>query len=106
MIPSTQTNLTLLVGTTKGAFLIYGGNDRSDWAIRGPYCDGWPINHVIGDAETGTLSGPPPHEGTVRRVSITRHKHGIDKIYYRGAKAIALIAFIFKLVGTRETKPR
>ncbi len=47
--------MTLLVGTTKGAFLISGGIDRSGWAIQGPYCDGWPINHVIGDPETGTI---------------------------------------------------
>ena len=45
----------LLVGTTKGAFLISGGNDRGGWAVQGPYCDGWPINHIIGDPETGTL---------------------------------------------------
>ena len=50
-----STRITLLVGTTKGAFLISDGNDRSGWAIQGPYCDGWPINHVIGDPETGTL---------------------------------------------------
>ncbi len=49
------TRTTLLIGTTKGAFLLSGGNDRSGWAIRGPYCDGWPINHMIGDPETGTL---------------------------------------------------
>src|SRR5437762_10628718 len=55
LINSTRTNLTLLVGTTKGAFLICGGNDRSGWAIQGPYCDGWPINHVIGDPETGVI---------------------------------------------------
>ena len=47
--------LSLLVGTTKGAFLICGDNDRRGWAIKGPYCDGWPINHVIGDPETGTI---------------------------------------------------
>jgi photosystem II stability/assembly factor-like uncharacterized protein len=47
--------LTVLVGTTKGAFLISGGEDRSGWAVTGPFCDGWPINHVIGDPETGTL---------------------------------------------------
>ncbi len=50
-----STRTTLLVGTTKGAFLIAGGNDRSGWAVEGPYCEGWPINHVIGDPETGTL---------------------------------------------------
>lgn len=47
--------LTVLVGTTKGVFLIAGGADRSGWKVRGPFCDGWPINHVIGDARTGTL---------------------------------------------------
>ena len=50
-----STRMTLLVGTTKGAFLICGANDRRGWAIKGPYCDGWPINHVIGDPETGTI---------------------------------------------------
>ncbi len=47
--------ITILVGTTKGAFLISGGSDRSGWTVTGPHCDGWPINHVIGDAATGTL---------------------------------------------------
>lgn len=47
--------VTVLVGTTKGVFLITGNAAREDWAIRGPYCDGWPINHVIGDPQTGTL---------------------------------------------------
>lgn len=45
----------VLVGTTKGAFLLDGGNDRTGWTVGGPYCDGWAINHVIGDPETGTL---------------------------------------------------
>ncbi|OSP54582.1 sialidase family protein [Pseudoruegeria sp. SK021] len=47
--------LTLLVGTTKGAFLVAGDGDRSGWAVRGPFCDGWPINHLIGDPATGTI---------------------------------------------------
>ena len=51
----TDGTVTVLVGTTKGAFLVSGGSDRSDWKVRGPFCDGWPINHVIGDPETGTL---------------------------------------------------
>ena len=42
-------------GTTKGAFLISGGSDRSGWTVTGPHCDGWPINHVVGDPETGTI---------------------------------------------------
>lgn len=46
--------ISLLLGTTKGAFVI-DSHDRRDWRLRGPFCDGWPINHVIGDADTGTL---------------------------------------------------
>lgn len=48
-------DLTLLVGTTKGAFLISGGPDRSGWTVSGPFCDGWVINHMIGDPETGEI---------------------------------------------------
>ncbi len=48
-------DLEILVGTTKGAFLIAGGRERSGWAVRGPFCDGWPVNHVTGDPETGTI---------------------------------------------------
>ena len=47
--------ITVLVGTTKGAFLLDGGADRASWHLRGPFCDGWPINHVIGDPATGTI---------------------------------------------------
>ena len=45
--------LTLLVGTTKGAFLI--AEAGAGWTVRGPFCDGWPVNHVIGDPETGMI---------------------------------------------------
>jgi photosystem II stability/assembly factor-like uncharacterized protein len=47
--------ITLLVGTTKGLFIVSGGPGRSGWATRGPFCDGWTINHATGDAATGTL---------------------------------------------------
>lgn len=46
---------TILVGTTKGAFLVAGDADRSKWTVRGPFCNGWPINHIIGDAQTGQI---------------------------------------------------
>jgi hypothetical protein len=51
----TSKDLTVLVGTTKGAFLISGGADRKGWAVSGPLCDGWPINHIVGDPATGHL---------------------------------------------------
>ena len=47
--------LQLLVGTAKGAFVIDGDPARRTWSVRGPFCDGWPINHVVGDPATGTI---------------------------------------------------
>ena len=47
--------VTVLVGTTKGVFLIDGGTGRSGWKVRGPFCNGWPINHVVGDPASGTI---------------------------------------------------
>ncbi|MGC5585146.1 exo-alpha-sialidase [Ornithinimicrobium sp. W1665] len=45
----------LLVGTTKGAFVLDGDAARTSWAVRGPYCGGWAINHVVGDPATGSV---------------------------------------------------
>jgi hypothetical protein len=42
----------LLVGTTKGLFILTEGGGR--WRVSGPFCDGWPINHAITDA-TGAI---------------------------------------------------
>ncbi len=50
-----STNMKLLLGTTKGAFLLHGENDRTEWQVTGPYCNGWCINHVIGDPASGTI---------------------------------------------------
>ena len=61
-----STRMTLLVGTTKGAFLISDDNDRRGWVIQGPYCDGWPINHVIGDPETGVIWAGVAANGTAQ----------------------------------------
>jgi photosystem II stability/assembly factor-like uncharacterized protein len=45
----------LLVGTTKGAFILSGDDARSAWQVSGPHCGLWPINHVVGDPKTGAL---------------------------------------------------
>lgn len=50
-----MSDVTILVGTTKGVFLIDGTADRSKWRVRGPFCSGWPINHVVGDPKTGMI---------------------------------------------------
>ena len=48
-------DVTILVGTTKGVFLIGSDTQRIHWDIEGPHCDLWPINHVIGDRASGYL---------------------------------------------------
>ena len=45
----------LLLGTRKGAFILESDARRRDWALRGPYCDAWPINHVVADPATGAI---------------------------------------------------
>jgi hypothetical protein len=45
----------LLVGTTKGAFILTASSDRTEWDVSGPHCDGWPINHMTGDPDDGTI---------------------------------------------------
>jgi hypothetical protein len=45
----------ILVGTTKGVFVLTDDPNGGGWNISGPHCDLWPINHVIGDPATGHL---------------------------------------------------
>src|SRR2546430_15025408 len=44
----------LLIGTRKGAFLMES-EDRRDWSLRGPFCEGWPVYHTVRDASTGAI---------------------------------------------------
>ena len=46
---------TILLGTTKGAFILEDADGSGRPALRGPFCDGWPINHVLGDPRTGRI---------------------------------------------------
>lgn len=48
-------HLHILVGTKKGVFIYDGDINRKNWSRRGPYCETWPINHVIGDQTNGTI---------------------------------------------------
>ncbi len=50
-----RNGVTILVGTTKGAFLISADGSREIWTVDGPHCEGWPINHMVADPATGTL---------------------------------------------------
>ena len=46
-------NQKLLLGTTKGAFILTRTADA--WQVSGPHCDGAGINHVIGDPASGMI---------------------------------------------------
>ncbi|MFY9578841.1 MAG: hypothetical protein WAQ33_05905 [Gaiellaceae bacterium] len=45
----------VLVGTRKGCFLLESDGDRRDWALRGPFCEGWPVYHAVHDPSTGAI---------------------------------------------------
>ena len=49
------TKVLVLVGTKKGAFILESDRERQSWQQRGPYCQTWPMNHVIADRSTGTI---------------------------------------------------
>src|SRR3712207_4550149 len=47
----------VLVGTKKGAFILESDAARRAWALRGPFCETWPMNHVVADPATGAIYG-------------------------------------------------
>ena len=44
----------LTVATRKGTFLLES-DDRRDWALRGPFCEGWPVYHAIFDPSSDSI---------------------------------------------------
>ena len=49
------TKVLILLGTKKGAFILESDAERRSWELRGPFCETWPMNHVIADPATGTI---------------------------------------------------
>lgn len=45
----------ILLGTKKGAFIVESDADRRSWEISGPFCEAWPINHVVSDPASNTI---------------------------------------------------
>jgi hypothetical protein len=45
----------LLIGTRKGCFVLESDADRRDWALRGPYCEGWPVYHAVYEPSSGAI---------------------------------------------------
>ena len=62
-MPST----VVLVGTRKGCFVLESDEDRRDWNVRGPFCEGWPVYHAIHDPASGALYAAATSCGTCAR---------------------------------------
>ncbi len=45
----------LLVGTKKGAFILESDEGRQKWNLRGPFCETWPIHHLVRRAADRSL---------------------------------------------------
>src|SRR6266550_5826469 len=45
----------LLIGTRKGCFVLESDADRRDWALRGPYCEAWPVYHAVFEPSSGAI---------------------------------------------------
>lgn len=75
----------LLIGTKKGAFILEGDAGRQSWALRGPFCEAWPINHVIADPADGAIYaaggnewfGPAVWKSSDRGASWTHSSEGL-----------------------------
>ena len=50
-------SVLVLLGTKKGAFICQSDSARKSWHLRGPFCETWPMNHVMADPATGTIYG-------------------------------------------------
>jgi len=50
-----MSSTVLIVGTRKGCFVLESDADRSNWKMRGPFCDGWPIFNAVHDSESGAI---------------------------------------------------
>ena len=50
------------LGTKKGAFVLESDGRRSSWELHGPFCETWPMNHVIADPATNTIYGAGGNE--------------------------------------------
>ena len=49
--------VTLLVGTTRGAFFFHSDAGRREWKMTGPHLDGWEIYSLYGDGRGGNGAG-------------------------------------------------
>jgi hypothetical protein len=87
----------VLLGTKKGAFTLESDAGRRDWSLRGPFCEAWPMNHVIADSSSGTIYagggnewfGPAVWKSSDLGQSWTHSSDGLS--YAAGEEAISAV---------------
>ena len=52
----------ILIGSKKGAFILDSDEFRRDWRLNGPFCETWPIHHLVGDRRDGAIYGAGGNE--------------------------------------------
>ena len=79
--------MDILVGTTKGLFVLEGGRK-----VTGPFCEGWPINHAVGrGGEIFAAGGSGWHgAGVWRRVG---GEWAVSKGPFEGAEQLWSVCF-------------
>lgn len=53
--------VTLLVGTAKGAFFYHSDADRREWRMTGPHLGGWEVYSLLGDPRNGRIYAGTSH---------------------------------------------
>jgi photosystem II stability/assembly factor-like uncharacterized protein len=48
-------DVTLLLGTARGAFFFHSSDDRKTWRMTGPHLDGWEVYSLYGCPRTGRI---------------------------------------------------
>ena len=46
-------DVSILLGTRKGAFILNGDQARKNWSMAGPYCPGSEVFHMVYDHREG-----------------------------------------------------
>ena len=95
----------VLLGTRKGAFIVESDAARQAWRLRGPFCEAWPMNHVIADPVTRTIYagggnewfGPAVWKSTDLGQSWTHSSEGLS--YAEGETPIKSVWSVSPSVG-------